>query len=118
MHAGHCSQGDIVNVDVGDPVMLQVLAQHLGRRGGLEGEHAALVRQLGEQDGVVADIGADIEDPPIRLHVVDEPALRLQFAEGIVAAELLVEGNQLDGRPPRDSCFHALFDRRRWHRRP
>src|SRR5512139_3767751 len=77
-------------------VVLEVLAQHRRRGSRLECEDTSLWGELREEDGVVADIRAHVEDPPIRPNMVDEPTLRLQLAQRIVSAQFFIERDEFD----------------------
>ena len=104
------ARGDLVDLGILDVVVLEIGPQHGRRCRRLERKHAPARGELGKQDRVVAHVGADIEYPPVRANVLDEPALRLQLALGIVVAKLLVKRNELDELPSRDGCFNSI-----WH---
>ena len=73
-------QRELVDLGVLHVVVLEVLAQHRRRGGRLECEDTSLGGKLREEDGVVANIRANVEDPPVGPNVVDEPTLRLELA--------------------------------------
>ena len=75
----------------------EVLSQKIDGAGRLKGVNTSFWGEASEQDRIIADIGADIENNPIAAYILDEPAFRLQFACWIVVGEFRIIRDKLDG---------------------